>query len=141
MTRGTSRDAPERTLSACVQDFRRLLEEGKPLEAIERYYAPHVSVFENRELARAGRDRCIQHEKTMLARVASPPVFRVRHTAIDEKDDVAFLEYVIRFTAEDGRPMRIEEVAVQIWENGAIVEERFYYEGVVDEGDEDDVGD
>jgi hypothetical protein len=25
---------------------------------------------------------------------------------------------------------------VQTWENGQIVEERFYYEGVVDEGDE-----
>jgi hypothetical protein len=32
--------------------------------------------------------------------------------------------------------MRLEEVAVQTWENAHIVQERFYYEGVVDEGDE-----
>jgi hypothetical protein len=32
--------------------------------------------------------------------------------------------------------VRLEEVAVQVWEGGQIVQERFYYEGVVDEGDE-----
>lgn len=32
--------------------------------------------------------------------------------------------------------LRVEEVAVQTWEDGLIVEERFYYEGMVDEGDE-----
>ena len=54
---------------------------------------------------------------------------------MNERDGVAFLEYVIRYTPRGGRPMRLEEVSVQAWECGRIVEERFYYEGLVDEGD------
>ena len=47
------------------------------------------------------------------------------------------MEWVIRFVGEDARPMRLDEVAVQRWAGGRIVEERFYYEGLVDEGDEE----
>jgi hypothetical protein len=32
--------------------------------------------------------------------------------------------------------MRVEQVSVQRWHRGLIIEERLYYEGVVDEGDE-----
>jgi hypothetical protein len=32
--------------------------------------------------------------------------------------------------------MRLEEVAAQRWSDGVISEERFYYEGIVDEGSE-----
>jgi hypothetical protein len=58
--------------------------------------------------------------------------------AVNEKSGHAFLEYRVRFQSKEGRPMCLEEVAVQTWEAGQIVEERFYYEGVVDEGDAED---
>jgi hypothetical protein len=58
--------------------------------------------------------------------------------AVNEKSGHAFLEYRVRFQSKEGRPMCLEEVAVQTWEAGQIVEERFYYEGVVDEGDADE---
>lgn len=34
--------------------------------------------------------------------------------------------------------MRLDQVAVQTWAEGSITEERFYYLGLVDEGDEED---
>src|SRR5512139_373797 len=123
-----------------VADFRRLLEAGETVLAMERHYAPGVVVFENRELARAGRDACVAHERALLTALEGPPRFRFERVAVEASgaaDGVAFLEYVVRFVdSKRGRPMRLEEVAVQTWENGAIVEERFYYEGFVDEGDD-----
>jgi ketosteroid isomerase-like protein len=123
------------SLRDAVRDFVRLLETGEVLLAMERYYADDVAVFENRELSRAGREACIRHEKDLLAKLGGPPRIRFARTAVDEEEGVAFLEYVLRFTDPKGRPMRLEEVAVQSWERGRIVEERFYYEGFVDEGD------
>jgi ketosteroid isomerase-like protein len=122
-------------LRRAVQAFRLLLEQGRTVEAVEQYYAADVCVFENRELARAGRAKCVAYEREQLAKQPKPPQFRFGRVAVDDSTGVAFLEYVLRFTGESERPQRIELVAAQTWEKGKIVEERFYYEGVVDEGD------
>lgn len=123
-------------LEALVRDFAGLLQKGRPLEAMEKYYAPEINVFENRQLARAGKARCLEYERDALANQPEPPRFKLSKLAVNEASGHAFLEYVVRFRASDGRPQRLEEVAVQTWDNGLIAEERFYYEGVVDEGDE-----
>jgi ketosteroid isomerase-like protein len=122
-------------LRSLVTDFAAVLTSSGALEAMHRFYAEDVIVFENRELARAGRAQCLAIEATALEAQPSPPVVRVTKLAADDATGVAFLEYVVRFTSPDGRPMRVEQVAVQRWESGRIAEERFYYEGYVDEGD------
>lgn len=118
-----------------VRAFCALLEQGKTIEAIEQFYAEDVHVIENRKLVRAGRVACVKYEREQLGGQAQRPQIRVRRSAVDEANQVAFLEYVMRFTGPGARPMRIEEVSVQKWERGQISEERFYYEGIVDEGD------
>jgi ketosteroid isomerase-like protein len=119
-----------------VRDFAELLRKGRALDAMESYYAPEITVFENRRLARAGKQQCLQYEREALANQPDPPRFKLGTLAVNEATGHAFLEYVVRFRSADGRPVRLEEVAVQTWEAGQIVQERFYYEGVVDEGDE-----
>lgn len=124
-----------KNLAEQVRAFCALLEQGKTIEAIEQFYAEDVHVLENRKLVRAGRVACVKYEREQLAGQAQRPQIRVRRSAVDEANQVAFLEYVMRFTGPGERPMRIEEVSVQKWERGLISEERFYYEGIVDEGD------
>lgn len=123
-------------LEEMVREFAQLLVKGRSLDAMERYYAPEVCVFENRQLARAGKAQCLQYERDALAAQPEPPRFKLLRLAVNDDGGCAFLEYVVRFRAAGGRPMRLEEVAVQEWERGLIVRERFYYEGIVDEGDE-----
>ncbi len=123
-------------LSQAVTDLRRLLEAGDTLALIERFYASDVCVFENHVLARAGRDACLLYEREQLSKQVAPPTFVVKATAINETDGVVFIESTLRFTGPDARPMRLDQVSVQRWHRGLISEERFYYEGVIDEGDE-----
>lgn len=124
------------TLMENVRAFCELLERGQPLQAIERFYAEEVCVFENRELSRAGRLQCLDHQRQALARLREAPRFKLHRYAVNEATQVAFLEYTLRFVTSSGRPMRIEEVSVQSWNGDHISNERFYYEGIVDEGDE-----
>lgn len=128
-------------LEASVRAFAELLSQGRSLDAMQRFYAPDVTVFENRELSRAGKAQCLESERAALARQPEPPRYKLGKLAVNDADGYAFVESVLRFSAADGRPMRLEQIAVQTWEKGLIVEERFYYEGVVDEGDETDAGD
>jgi hypothetical protein len=135
MTKSTTPGAAVSSLRDLVKGFRSLLEQGKTLELIEQFYAEDVCVFENRELARAGREKCLAYERKALAKQPRPPEIHVRSSAVDEAAGVSFFELVLRFIGPDGRPARLEEVAVQKWHAGKISEERFYYEGIVDEGD------
>jgi ketosteroid isomerase-like protein len=118
-----------------VREFVALCEAGKTLEAIERFFADDVVVFENHERARAGRAECFAYETEALSRLKEPAQLKARSWAVNEQSGVVFLEWVVRYVGDDGRPMRLEEVSVQRWSQGRIGEERFYYEGVVDEGD------
>jgi ketosteroid isomerase-like protein len=126
------------TFAANLREFIQLCEQGQTLEAIARFYAEDVVVFENHELARAGREACLAFEREAIARLKEPATLRSKASAIDAQSGVAFVQWLIRFLGEDDRPMRLDEVAVQRWAGGRIVEERFYYEGMVDEGDEDE---
>jgi ketosteroid isomerase-like protein len=120
-----------------VRELIALCERNATLEAIERFYAEDVVVFENHERARAGREACLAYERAALAQLKQPAKLRARSWAVDPQSGVAFIEWVIRFLGDEDRPMRLDEVAVQRWAGGRIVEERFYYEGMVDEGDEE----
>lgn len=120
-----------------LREFLKLCEQGQTLEAITRFYAEDVVVFENHELARAGREACLTFEREAIARLKEPAKLRAKASAVDAQSGVVFIEWVIRFLGDEDRPMRLDEVAVQRWAGGRIVEERFYYEGIVDEGDEE----
>lgn len=124
-----------------VDEFIGLVESGRSIEAMERFYAEDVMMFENRELSRAGREACIAFEREQLAKSGRPHLKATKRAA-DPNTGVSFIEWVVQFRSpSSGRPIRLEEVAVQKWSNGEIIEERFYYEGVIDQGDEDDEDD
>jgi ketosteroid isomerase-like protein len=122
------------TLADHVREFIRLFEAGRGPEALERFYAQDVIVFENRELSRAGRERCIALERESLARLQGPPSMKALRFAVDEAQGTAFIEWLIRVTLKSGEVHRLEEVLVQLWEGDAVVSERHYYEGYIDEG-------
>ncbi len=124
-------------LSKLVQGYVELTRADRGVEAIERYYAEDVVVFENRELSRAGRETCAKYERAARARVAAPPTLTVRGIGVDESQNKTFVEWVVRFVSTEGKPFQLEEVAVQKWDGDRISEERFYYEGLVDESDDD----
>lgn len=123
-------------LEQAVQEFIRLFETGRGLEALEKFCAPDMVMFENRELTRAGREQCLEQEREALSRLSGPPSMKALRYAVDESSGTAFIEWLIRVQPADGDVHRLEEVAVQVWENELLVSERHYYQGFVDEGDE-----
>ena len=74
-------------------------------------------------------------ERDASARAPVPARLKARSFASNETTGVSFIEWVIHFVTDEGRPMRLDEVAVQKWARGHISEERFYYECVIDECD------
>ena len=50
-----------------LRDFVSLVESGRSLDAIDRYYADDVIVFENHERARIGKTVALDFERKALA--------------------------------------------------------------------------
>ena len=112
-----------------VQAFIAMVEQGKFVEAIEHFYAPHASMQENSLPPRKGRDALIAHERANRAAVAHVRTLPVDSYLID--GNFVVIHWVFEFTRMSGCVMRIDELAHQRWVGEQIVEERFFYEAAV----------
>lgn len=111
---------------ATVQAFIALVEAGKYVEAIERYYAADASMQENNLPPRIGRDALVAHEQKVMASFKSMRTLPVKTFLVD--GDRVMIHWAFEFTRPDGILLRLEEVALQRWRGDQVVEERFFYD-------------
>jgi len=103
-----------------------LVERGEFLEAIEKFYAPEATMQENLGPVRAGLPALLENERKVLARVPDIHLERVDSVVVD--GDGAAINWVFAYTGDQGRKIQLDEIAYQVWHDGKIVRERFYYD-------------
>lgn len=124
---------PETIVLEIIESFER----GDTLTPLERYYADDVVVFENREMVATGKTQALARERANLEKLRGLPTFRCRDFAISKERECAFVEWTLRVHSKAGDELRVDEVCVYRFASGRIAEERHYFEGFVDEGDEE----
>jgi SnoaL-like domain len=111
-----------------VESFVALVEAGKTLEAMRRFYAEHATMQENSAAPRVGKTALIQYEEAALATIADMKATCIRPVFIS--GDFVVLRWVFEIQDKQGRSVRFEELAHQRWEGDLVVEERFFYDPV-----------
>ena len=109
-----------------VESFVHLVESGKTVEAMVRFYADHASMQENAAPPRVGKRALIQHEEAALASIASLQARCIRPIFIS--GDFVVIRWVFEIQDKQGHTVRFEELAHQRWEGDLIAEERFFYD-------------
>jgi hypothetical protein len=109
-----------------VNELIALVQQGKFLEAIGRFYAEDATMQENLDPPRLGLATLLENERTFLARVPDIHLERVGSFVVD--GDRAAINWVFAFTDPNGRKIQLDEVAYQEWHDGKIVRERYYYD-------------
>jgi hypothetical protein len=109
-----------------VKNLIALAQQGKFLEAIERFYAENATMQENLDTPRAGLAALLQNERSVLAAVPDIHVERVESFIVD--GDRAAIHWIFAYTDRHGRQIRLDEVAYQEWQDGKIIRERFFYD-------------
>ena len=109
-----------------VESFARLVEGGRTVEAMVRFYAEHASMQENAAAPRVGKSVLIKHEQDALASIASMKATCIR--PIFASGDLVVLRWVFEIQDKQGKTMSFEELAHQRWEGNLIAEERFFYD-------------
>lgn len=108
-----------------VEDLAKMIGEGKILEAFEKYYADDVTMQENEEPLRVGKDANRAYEKAFVEGITEVHGAKTLGTAAG--DNYSMIESFMDLTHKDwGRSARTQ-VAVQHWKDGKIVAEKFYY--------------
>jgi hypothetical protein len=109
-----------------VNAFVRLIEEGKTVESMQRYYSEAASVRENMAPPRLGKPALIKHEEDALASIKRLTASCVRPVFI--AGDVAVIRWIFEIEDKNDRAVRFEELAYQRWNEDQIVEEQFFYD-------------
>lgn len=118
------------TLLEQAQHLQELAHGPQILEAVDTYYADDVQIVEATGETARGREtqkERIREWQSMLKAVhgSTPPVIAAHETAAGT--GVVFVETSDDLEFADGTRMVVDEVAVQRWEDGKVVHERFYY--------------
>ncbi len=108
-----------------VEDLIKMIGEGKIMETFEKYYADNVVMQENEEAPRIGKDASREYEKAFVNGITEMHGMKVLGIAVGE--NYSTVESFMDVTHKDWGRMARTQVAVQRWENGQIVNEKFYY--------------
>lgn len=114
------------SLQDTVEKFVAAVEAGDTVQALLDFYAEDASMQENTGPPRRGREALVAHERRNLAGVRWQRAFCVRPVLV--AGDRAVVRWRFEFETQAGRVQRFEELAYQVWRDGRIVEETFFYD-------------
>ena len=92
-----------------VESFVSLVERGQTVEAMNRFYAEHVSMQENAAPPRVGKGALIQHEEDALASITSLKATCIRPIFIS--GDFVVLRWAFEIQDKKGKTVRFEDLA------------------------------
>ncbi|MFI4926137.1 MAG: nuclear transport factor 2 family protein [Burkholderiales bacterium] len=109
-----------------LERFIARVEENAHIEAIQEFHLPESSMQENQAEPRVGRERHMESEKQMLARVKSMHSQCVRPVFV--AGDCVVIRWIFEIQWQDGGTTRLEELAYQHWTGDRIAKEQFFYD-------------
>lgn len=115
------------TIAQSVEDLNNMILQGQILDAFDKYYAENVVMADNFNGDRAGFDACRQFEVDFVNNLTAFRGAEVQEVTIDENAGLAFVKWHFDYSHKEWGDMDYVQVAVQRWENGKIVHERFLY--------------
>lgn len=110
-----------------AKDLYQQMAEGKTMDVFEKYYHDDVVIVEPTGDVRNGKAAQREAIQQWYSSVKEMHDGGVGGITASEDDTTVMVESFTDCTFQNGGRFKLEEVAVQKWEDGKIVHERFYY--------------
>jgi len=110
-------------ISTAVHELVALALEGKWEIAFDKFYHPDLEKTDLDGNPVYGRQKNIENGRIFSSRISNIRDFSCACTII--KGNRSFISWSFDFDV-DGNPFKVTEVAIQDWEDGKIVKERFF---------------
>ena len=112
-------------IKSMVTELNEMVLQGKAMEAFEKFYADDVVMQENNNPPTVGKDANRKREEDFFGSITEFRGANVVDVAVNE--DTAFIKWHFDYTHKDWGVRKYDQIAVQKWKNGKIVNETFYY--------------
>jgi hypothetical protein len=110
-------------ISTAVNTLVNLAVEGKWEEAFEKFYHEDLEKTDLDGIIVKGKEQNLINGRIFTSKITNVRDFSC--SGIVVKENRSFIVWSFDFDV-DGNPLKIVEVAIQDWENGKIVRERFF---------------
>ncbi len=111
-------------LQAKIDEMNGMILQGQLLEAFEKFYHQDCVMVDKNQILAEGKDANREREKEFLSKVTEFRGAEVKSVAIG--DGVTMVEWHFDYDHADWGTMKYDQVAVQHWQDGEIIHERFY---------------
>jgi len=108
-------------------DIYSMMNEGKLLEAFDKYYHNDVVMQEAGQEPRVGKVVNRAYEENFVGMVQEIHGGGINAITSDEEKGIVMIENWMDMTFKDGNRVKMEQVNVQKWEGDQIVHEKFYH--------------
>ncbi len=110
-----------------AQELYEMTEQGRMMDAFEKFYHKDVEMIEATGEVRKGKNYNREFEIKFLESVKEVHGSGIHGITANEEEKITMVESWMDVTFKDGVRAKMEEVAVQHWEEDLIIKERFYY--------------
>lgn len=110
-----------------AKDLYEMVNQGKIMDAFEKYYHNDVVMKEVGEAERIGKDANRAYELKFLSSVKEFHGAGVTAITSNEEEAVTMVENWMEITFQNDVRVKLEQVAVQYWKGNQIVKEFFYH--------------
>ena len=111
-----------------AQQLQQMMGQGQMMEAFEKFYHDDVKVTEVATgEVRQGKDaqrKAVEGWQAMVKEIHGGGCDSV---CSDEENNISTAESWVDVSFQDGSRVKMSEVAVQKWQDGQIIDEKFYY--------------
>ena len=111
--------------SVRIHELLDYIRNGRIMDAMREFYDDDVVMEEPAYGKTVGLPANLEREQQFVDSIAEFKGFQT--PAVTIGDDTSCYENAMDWTTTDGKEMHVEQVAVQKWQGGKIVHERFYY--------------
>ncbi len=109
-----------------AKELFKMIEEGKLLEALDKFYHKDVLIIANDGTQRKGIEEARNYDKNLLKDIEEVIGGGVKTITSDEERAITMVEFWIDLKFKNGNKKVIEEVAVQNWKDNLVIKENFY---------------
>ena len=113
------------TIENSLIELNSLVQNGKLMDAFEKYYHEDVAMQENANEPVVGKDVNRQRELDFLSNIVEFRNASVKGLAVGE--DISFVIWTYDYTHKEWGVKNYTQVSVQNWKDGKIIKEQFFY--------------